>query len=155
MRRLIIVTVALALGATGAGTPRPLTGAGTTFAPYSLQGADKSPQVPGAGHGFLIDKHLKAKVSCKSCHAANPPGKQTNWITTCLGCHEGSYNKLAEKTVKVYPNPHVFHDYPFASSEGPLACELCHHVHKASEVYCYKCHNASEFSISSKPLRTD
>ena len=91
-------------------------------------------EAPGVGHGFLIDKHLAVKLKCKSCHPENPPAKAPNWITTCLNCHGGSYTNLAELTVQVGPNPH-------ASHQGALPCFSCHHVHKASELYCDNCHS--------------
>ena len=114
---------------------------GPGSASYPAQAASKAPEAPGAGRGFLIDKHLKAKVECKSCHAANPPSKQTNWITTCVKCHGGDYNKLADKTSKIYPNPHIYHSDPLEyHADRPLPCNSCHHVHKASELYCDLCH---------------
>jgi len=86
---------------------------------------------PGAGHGFLIDSHVKAGVSCAQCHTQNtatPPTTQT-----CLTCHGGTYAKLAATTEKDLPNPH-------ASHRGDVDCAECHHVHKASVTLCNQCH---------------
>jgi fumarate reductase flavoprotein subunit len=91
------------------------------------------PSGPGSGHGFLIDKHLAAKLTCTSCHAESPPHTAPP-MATCLGCHGGTYEKLAATTASDQPNPH-------ASHQGPVPCGSCHHVHSASVTFCNSCHN--------------
>ena len=86
---------------------------------------------PGAGHGFLIDKHIAAKVTCAQCHTENTATPPT--VATCLTCHGGSYAKLAAMTENDKPNPHSSH-------RGDVPCDQCHHVHKASETLCNQCH---------------
>jgi len=86
---------------------------------------------PGAGHGFLIDKHMKANVDCAKCHTQSTATPPT--MVTCLSCHGGTYEKLAAMTEKDMPNPH-------ASHRGDVDCDQCHHVHKASETVCNQCH---------------
>jgi len=89
---------------------------------------------PGSGKGFLIDKHVAASVGCASCHAESPP-RAAPPMATCLGCHGGSYEKLAEKAAADGEhNPHNSH-------QGQLPCATCHHVHKASQSFCNTCHN--------------
>lgn len=86
---------------------------------------------PGGGHGFLIDKHVAAHVTCAQCHSAGmaaPPA-----TATCLTCHGGTYQKLAESTANDMPNPH-------ASHQGEIPCAECHHVHKESVTLCNQCH---------------
>jgi len=86
---------------------------------------------PGGGHGFLIDKHVAAHVTCAQCHAggiAVPPA-----TAACLTCHGGTYQKLAASTAKDMPNPHESH-------QGEIPCAQCHHVHKASVTLCNQCH---------------
>ena len=115
MRRLAIIALSLCVGLLQA---------------VVLHAWAQSP-APGAGHGFLIDKHVKASVDCAKCHVQNtatPPA-----MATCLGCHGGTYAKLADMTAKDQPNPH-------ASHRGDVACDQCHHVHKASETACNQCH---------------
>jgi len=90
-------------------------------------------QAPGAGHGFLIDKHSEKGVNCAACHAAAPPPAAPA-MTVCLGCHGGSYQAIAAKTTSVEPNPH-------ASHQGDIPCASCHHIHKASESFCDQCHS--------------
>jgi len=85
---------------------------------------------PGSGHGFLIDKHVVAGVTCAKCHTKNtatPPD-----TPTCLSCHGGTYAKLGA-TTKSEPNPH-------ASHQGEIPCAQCHNVHKASVTVCNQCH---------------
>jgi DnaJ-class molecular chaperone len=97
------------------------------LAPHAL--AQSS--TPGAGHGFLIDKHIANGVTCEKCHTQNtatPPNMET-----CLTCHGGTYGKLAAMTDQDRPNPHLSH-------RGDVPCEQCHHVHKASETLCNQCH---------------
>lgn len=86
---------------------------------------------PGAGHGFLIDKHINAGVTCSKCHSESPP-RQVGPMTTCLACHGGSYENLAAMTT-AQPNPH-------ASHRGQVACGECHRVHVASVTMCNQCH---------------
>ncbi len=94
--------------------------------------AAQSPPAPGAGHGFLIDKHVAAGLSCDACHAENPPAKAADQ-SACIKCH-GSYKDIAAKTAADQPNPH-------ASHLGDIPCASCHHVHQASVTYCAQCHN--------------
>jgi hypothetical protein len=149
MRKLVTAIVLIALGAAvqivlhadaRVGTPRPLASVGAEFPHDFVLTADQAPEVPGAGNGFLIDKHLAAKLECASCHTESPPSKQTEMTTTCLNCHGGTYAKLAETTAKDYPNPHRSH-------QGELPCWTCHHVHRASELYCYNCHRPGRFDL--------
>ena len=87
---------------------------------------------PGAGHGFLIDKHVAAGLNCAACHAESPPSKPAEQAA-CIKCH-GTNAQLAAKTVNDQPNPH-------ASHLGEIACTSCHHIHQASVLYCAQCHN--------------
>jgi hypothetical protein len=98
-----------------------------------LHASAQSPPAPGSGHGFLIDKHMAAKLNCSACHAESPPSA-TPQMAVCLGCHGGSYEKLAAMTAAAQPNPH-------ASHQGPLPCASCHHVHVTSQTFCNSCHN--------------
>jgi len=87
---------------------------------------------PGAGRGFLIDKHVAAGLNCASCHGESPPAKQPE-AAVCSKCH-GSYKDLAAKTAADRPNPH-------ASHLGDIPCASCHRIHQASVTYCTQCHN--------------
>jgi len=101
------------------------------FAAIVMKAAAQAPAAPGAGHGFLIDKHLAAGVNCAGCHAnAAPPAVPA--MTVCTGCH-GSYQQIAAKTAQDDPNPH-------ASHQGDIPCSSCHHVHQASVTFCDQCH---------------
>ena len=92
----------------------------------------QSPAAPGAGHGFLIDKHVAAGLNCAACHTESPPAKAPD-NSACIKCH-GSYSDIAAKTAQDQPNPH-------ASHLGEIPCSSCHHVHQASQTYCAQCHN--------------
>jgi len=108
-----------------------IIGLAQTIALHALTPARAQAPAPGAGHGFLIDKHVAAGVACAKCHTqgtATPPT-----MATCLSCHGGTYAKLAEMTAKDEPNPH-------ASHQGEVDCDQCHHVHKASVTLCNQCH---------------
>lgn len=87
---------------------------------------------PGAGHNFLIDKHLAAGLACASCHANAPPPAAPA-MSVCTSCH-GSYEQIAAKSASDNPNPH-------ASHLGDIPCESCHHIHQASVLYCDQCHS--------------
>ena len=86
---------------------------------------------PGAGRGFLIDKHVAAGIDCAACHQESTAKAPAT--TTCLTCHGGTYAKLAATTEDDEPNPH-------ASHQGEVACLQCHHVHTASTTLCNQCH---------------
>jgi hypothetical protein len=99
--------------------------------PLALAQQSRPPVGPGAGHGFLIDKHAAAGLACNKCHTqsiAKAPD-----VPTCLTCHGGTYDKLAAITAQSQPNPH-------ASHRGEAACAECHHVHKVSVTLCNQCH---------------
>jgi fumarate reductase flavoprotein subunit len=85
----------------------------------------------GGGHGFLIDKHVAARVTCAQCHTVGMAAPPTT--VACLTCHGGTYQKLAVSTAKDMPNPHQSH-------QGEIPCAECHHVHKASVTVCNQCH---------------
>ena len=92
------------------------------YAPFNLVKAAAS---------FLADKHRIAGTACDGCHKENPPKEQVP-TSVCNKCH-GDQTKIAEKTLKVIPNPHDSH-------LGNQRCELCHHAHKPSEDHCSNCH---------------
>lgn len=98
----------------------------------ALNALAQSPAPPGAGHGFLIDKHVSAGVACNKCHVESLAKEPE--MATCLTCHGGTYDKLAAMTASQKPNPHDSH-------QGPVPCSSCHHVHKVSENFCSNCHN--------------
>lgn len=101
---------------------------------------------------LLANKHAQKNVACLDCHESSYWDKVKEgfkFITgryetplpelkvpkeKCLECHE-SYEKVAELTAHLDPNPH---DNPH--QEG-LECNVCHKMHKESELYCSKCHS--------------
>jgi Cytochrome c3 len=99
--------------------------------PFLLVAVAQAPTAPGSGHGYLIDKHIAAGLTCASCHRDAPPPKAPE-MTACTGCH-GSYSQIAAKTAFDQPNPH-------ASHLGEIPCAACHPVHRASESLCDQCH---------------
>jgi hypothetical protein len=92
-----------------------------------------SPLRAAAAKPPLAERHQAAGLACDACHQETPP-RAAAPIATCLACHGGSYEKLAEKTQAATPrNPHESH-------EGEIECEACHHGHKPSVDYCARCH---------------
>jgi hypothetical protein len=92
-----------------------------------------SPVWAAAPRPLLAEKHQSGGLACDACHQETPP-KAAAPMATCLACHGGTYEKLAEKTQATKPkNPHESH-------EGEVECEACHHAHKPSEDYCAQCH---------------
>ena len=85
---------------------------------------------------YIDASHGKANVVCLGCHGKTlPEVGDTVENDRCLACH-GSLEALAAKSApKDFPdrNPHKSH-------LGDIACTVCHHAHKASEVYCLGCH---------------
>ena len=83
---------------------------------------------------LLADRHAAKSLACDACHAESPPAKAVA-TAKCQSCH-GNHEKVAARTEKVEPNPHQSH-------QGPMDCAECHHLHKASEDACSKCHVTS------------
>ncbi len=100
--------------------------------------ADQASVAPGSNHGFLIDKHLAAGLTCTACHTTTP--MRPIPTATCLSCHGGSYDRLAAMSAADDPNPHQSH-------QGAVPCAACHHVHMASESFCAQCHSEFAFKV--------
>ena len=92
----------------------------------------------------LSHAHQLSGVTCTKCHGeTQPPAPVTT--ETCVTCHP--IPELIEKTKLVEEaNPHNSHYGP------DLACEMCHHAHKESEVFCNQCHSF-EFVVPSPILK--
>jgi len=84
-----------------------------------------------SGTGLLGDTHKAKAIECASCHDESPPAKAVG-TAKCQQCH-GGFKTLAAKTERNEPNPH-------ASHQGDTDCAQCHHMHKASDDLCAKCH---------------
>lgn len=105
----------------------------------------------GAG---LASYHATVKVTCLDCHKATLDtqmaelqtqlsGKVTNlgladryYVDngTCLSCHGGSYDSLAQQTASLGAyNPHE-------SPHGQLNCNECHKGHESQVDTCGQCH---------------
>jgi fumarate reductase flavoprotein subunit len=109
-----------------------LGGAAAALLGHAIAQAPPPSAAPGAGHGFLIDKHMSAGLNCTACHTESPPSKQPD-SAVCTKCH-GTNAQMATKTASDQPNPH-------ASHLGDIPCTSCHHIHQASVLYCAQCHN--------------
>jgi hypothetical protein len=92
---------------------------------------------------YLEGIHRKKGVTCLTCHVdVMPEIDAAVENETCLGCHD-SYGKLAEMTANqedADKNPHNSH-------LGEIGCTVCHHAHRASQVYCLTCHSNFEMTI--------
>lgn len=72
-----------------------------------------------------------ANLPCTTCHQGTQmkaPAKEK-----CFGCH-ASYDKIAERTAKMNPNPHSSH-------RGEANCTACHSMHAKPRFECNDCHN--------------
>lgn len=87
---------------------------------------------------FLADRHGDKGMACDACHKESPP-KDKVPMAVCVKCH-GNYEKLAEKTKELEPNPHLSH-------EADLPCDSCHRGHKAPVNYCLQCHATFTFPL--------
>ena len=77
------------------------------------------------------ERHLNQGATCAACHTDKNFEKPVHQ-DKCLACH-GSYEKLAQRTEKVHPNPHNNHF-------GQRDCSTCHKGHQQSELTCDRCH---------------
>ncbi len=130
----VVLHAAVGVGANDRPAPPVLTLPGAALRAT----ADQPQAAPGAGHGWLIDRHVAAGLTCAACHATMPARPVAT--TTCLGCHGGSYDRLAAMTAADDPNPHQSH-------QGAVPCAACHHVHVASENFCAQCHREFAFKV--------
>lgn len=92
-----------------------------------------------ASSGLLDGVHLRAGRACEDCHGPLPESGAPTVpdVEKCLSCHGGTYEALAARTAALGEgNPHDSH-------KGPLACALCHGVHKPFDYYCNACHTLS------------
>lgn len=104
---------------------------------------------------LLANKHAEKGVECLDCHHqgyAEKVQEGLKFITgnyesplkerefsreECLKCHE-DFDKVIAATDFGSSNPHDAH---FAD----LECNLCHKMHRKSEVYCAQCHQFEWF----------
>lgn len=81
----------------------------------------------------LAERHTQNGIRCEACHKVKMP--QTGAVVNneaCFACH-GSYEKLAQRTAKLNPNPHKTHLLN-------VRCSDCHSGHQASKLMCNDCH---------------
>ncbi|WP_295478973.1 cytochrome c3 family protein [Sutterella sp.] len=91
--------------------------------------ASAAPTNPAAG--TTAERHVAKKFDCAVCHKSGDFAKPVR-KDACLACH-GSYAKLAERTAKDHPNPHISH-------YGERDCATCHKGHQKSTLTCNECH---------------
>ncbi|OEF98007.1 cytochrome c3 family protein [Desulfuribacillus alkaliarsenatis] len=138
---LIVLTTALS-ACGGGGTDNDSTS--ETTPPDIQQPEPSTPEVTVADIMANIDQsiyldatHINAGFDCSICHTelpedATPPEPTTE---TCLSCHGGTYDALAETTA------HLGENNPHNSHEGQLGCTFCHNVHEPFYNYCALCHS--------------
>ncbi len=87
-----------------------------------------------AAGNYLADRHASRGVKCEACHGVAAPKVPVKKVKAekCLACH-GSYEKVAEKTKALKPNPH-------ASHLGEVRCSDCHKGHAKPVLMCNDCH---------------
>jgi len=102
-----------------------------------------------ASGDFLVESHTKRNIKCISCHGTEQPtAGSTVESTVCLKCH-GSYKTLAAKTFRK-EDPKV---NPHQSHLGEVGCDVCHHVHSASQIYCLECHKTFNLRFKSDRVK--
>lgn len=80
----------------------------------------------------LAERHAAMKVECAVCHVKGAPAQDYVTADACLACH-GSFEKVAERTAKMNPNPHYSH-------LGKVRCSDCHSGHQQPKNMCNDCH---------------
>lgn len=99
---------------------------------------------------LLAKKHADADVKCHDCHEAsmaaqaeegikyisgnykNPLEKRSFSQEMCLKCHQ-DFAAIQAKTDFEESNPHDSHN-------GKQECNVCHSMHRESELMCAQCH---------------
>lgn len=92
---------------------------------------------------YLDGVHNHYEITCENCHGKIEDDQSivVPKDDICMKCHEGSYEKLADKLQsidqwKTY-NPHN-------SAHEREVCITCHHSHGAFELTCIACHNTGK-----------
>ncbi len=96
-----------------------------------------------SGNRNLDALHADKNITCTGCHGNMIPDSDgTVENSRCLGCHESIAELMAKTTPKddAARNPHKSH-------LGEIACTVCHHGHRTSEVYCLQCHTKFSMKI--------
>ncbi len=81
----------------------------------------------------LSHTHMLSDVGCGECHDGDSP-EQAVKTEKCRDCH-GEPAALEALTKDLEYNPHVSPHYG-----NDMDCDMCHHLHKASENVCLECH---------------
>jgi thioredoxin reductase/NAD-dependent dihydropyrimidine dehydrogenase PreA subunit len=79
-----------------------------------------SPQAPAVGPGPLTPPHVKAKLTCTSCHQKAEEGTKafkSNAREACVNCHG--------------PHPSTREGHKKLAAAGDLGCTTCHTIHRA------------------------
>lgn len=105
---------------------------------------------------LLAAKHADQNVECLDCHEQsisekvregaiyvvgnyeNPLEERDFAREDCLECHQENWNQIVAATNFTASNPHDNH-------LGEIDCNLCHKMHRESEVYCVQCHEFEWF----------
>ncbi len=77
-----------------------------------------SPEAPPAGPGPLTPPHVKAKLTCASCHQKaeeGTPRHRENARGACVGCHG--------------PHPSTREGHKRLTQAGEMTCSTCHTIH--------------------------
>lgn len=100
---------------------------------------------------LLANQHAEAELDCHDCHESSIAIQaQEGWkfITGnyqiplerrefskefCLECHDDFDTTVKAATDFEHANPHDSHN-------GELECNVCHNMHKPSQVFCAECH---------------
>ena len=119
---------------------------GVAMLAINASAADKKDDSKSMKSAMLADKHAAKGVTCADCHGTDKAKGQPD-MATCTKCHGGN-KKMMEQTKNLKPNPHdAWH-----LGLGEIRCTLCHHGHKASELYCNSCH-APHNPMDPKPIK--
>ncbi len=72
---------------------------------------------------------------------------QTGWAVKdkCMQCH-GSYDKLAQATANLEPNPHFSH-------LGSVNCTECHQANKTAKETTLMCNSCHNFTLKPKAAK--
>ena len=134
---ILSVAVAISAACTPSPTPTPIPTVWPTITlPRPTAPPTKSvEQVTAAvkSSAYLDRMHLDKGVSCQTCHDPFPPQAPPS-TEKCLSCHKGSYEELAQTTIRLDPiSSHKSH-------LGAEPCVTCHCAHKPFVYHCATCH---------------
>jgi cytochrome c nitrite reductase small subunit len=163
-KKVILMVLALVL-VLGAGTGAALVKASDNPAFYNVCHVMKPYYTSWHDSNLLAHQHAAAGVECHDCHESSiaiqaseglkyitgnykePLEKRNFRQALCLQCHSetGTGTPRGTSFTTAKANTNFTESNPHDSHNGQQECNLCHSMHRQSDVMCAQCHSFDWF----------